>query len=484
MERCKRLFSGLGDRFLLTQSQELRGVSTARWMAVAFVLYGLTAIAFLAINVPPFQAPDEHHHFMRAAQIADGTLVGTRSSEIAADGSAHVIAGGAVDPAIENAFAAFDSLRFDPESRARLADWAPDIQWSDKRVFERFPNTALYPPFFYLPSALGILIGRTAQLSVVQTLALSRILNGVIAVAVGATAIIIARGAAAWIFTILALPMSLSLIASASQDAMLLACSALAGALTVSALRQPGAWNGKFFALLTGMVGLVAMARPPYLALAMLPLGMTKVALRWRILAAVLVTICVATWSLIVLDNTWTDFFSKAWKSDPAAQLARLHDDPFFIAHVATATLYQNWRDYLYMFVGVLGWLDTRLPLAYYRAADVMLGVAAIAAMLGTTGNRLTPGSLLAVAAGLLLAISGMFAINYLIGTAPGGDIVVGIQGRYFLPLALAGAALLPALGNTPAARLHMPLTALVAAFPLISLAVVMHTIVLRYYLE
>ena len=49
-----------------------------RLLAAAFVLYGLAATAFLAINMPPFQNPDEPNHFLRAAQLADGGLVGTR----------------------------------------------------------------------------------------------------------------------------------------------------------------------------------------------------------------------------------------------------------------------------------------------------------------------------------------------------------------------------------------------------------------------
>ncbi len=93
---------------------------TARWLAVAFVLYGLLATAFLAINMPPFQNPDEPTHFLRAAQVADGGLVGS-------------------------------------------------------------PNTAIYPPLFYAPSAIGVLAGRVAGMTVVQTLVVSRLLTGMAA---------------------------------------------------------------------------------------------------------------------------------------------------------------------------------------------------------------------------------------------------------------------------------------------------------------
>ncbi|MBV8964183.1 MAG: hypothetical protein JOY97_13935, partial [Hyphomicrobiales bacterium] len=36
---------------------------TARWLALLFIVYGLIAIGFLAINMPPFQNPDEFAHF-------------------------------------------------------------------------------------------------------------------------------------------------------------------------------------------------------------------------------------------------------------------------------------------------------------------------------------------------------------------------------------------------------------------------------------
>ena len=212
---------------------------TARWIAAAFVLYGLIATALLGINTPPFQVADETMHFMRAAQIADGGFVGTRVPQFSPDHATGSAGGGAIDPALVEAAAPFNALAFHPELRAKQADWAPNVHWSGARAPVSFP-TANYPPFFYLPSAAGIVAGRKLGLSVVQTLYLSRLLTGLIAVAIGALAIAIANGAAPWIFTILTLPMALSLVASVSQDALLIACAALAGALLVRGVTQRG----------------------------------------------------------------------------------------------------------------------------------------------------------------------------------------------------------------------------------------------------
>jgi uncharacterized membrane protein len=59
-------------------------------------------------------------------------------------------------------------------------------------------------------------------------------------------------------------------------------------------------------------------------------------------------------------------------------------------------------------------------------------------------------------------------------GERPGRVTVDGVHGRYFLPLALLGTGLLPALGNKRWRQLHDFLMAAVVAFPVVTLAYVM----------
>jgi hypothetical protein len=167
--------------------------------------------------------------------------------------------------------------------------------------------------------------------------------------------------------------------------------------------------------------------------------------------------------------------------ADPAAQIEWLHSDPLLIVQVAWETLTQNWHTYLVGFVGQLGWLDTELPPAYHTAAHAVLAVALMATMVGLRGERIGIPSRLIMTAGLLFSAAGLFAIQYLTWTVPGHPTVDGVYGRYFLPLAMVGAGLLPAFGNTRLARLHDMLV--VVGFPVVTLAVVMRAVVLRYYL-
>ena len=454
----------------------------ARWLAAAFVLYGLLATALLAVNVPPFQNPDEPTHFLRAVQIAQGTLLGSRFTLTDTDGSPLVLAGGPVDPAVAWALSPFESIPFHPGTHATRTMWEPGVHWSRRRANMSFGNTAVNPPVLYVPAAIGVLLGRATRMTVLQTLLTSRLLTGITATSIAGLAILWAGGAAVWLFAILTLPMSLSLIASTSQDALMLACAALAGGLSVRALRSPGDRDRKTLAGITVALILVATSRPPYGALALLPLGLTRLPWRPRILAAAAVAACVLLWSGIAATTALVNFSEKAG-FDPAAQLARLRADPPLLVHATWQALTQYWPAYLDQFVGQLSWLDVQLPPAYHVAANAMLVVAAVAAMLGLRGERIGVLSRAPIAAGVLLAAGGIFAIEYVYGTVPGTAAVAGVQGRYFLPLALAGVAVLPRLGDTRWARLHNVLVLAVALFPVVSLAVVMHAVLVRYYL-
>jgi uncharacterized membrane protein len=188
-------------------------------------------------------------------------------------------------------------------------------------------------------------------------------------------------------------------------------------------------------------------------------------------------------WSLLVATSTWTNYFSALTGSDPAGQLEVLRRDPLIVAHVAPATLTKYWQTYADSFIGVLGWLDTPLPRSYCLVAAWMLGIAVGTAILGARGHRVAPAGAVGIVAGVMLSILGVFISQYLTWSPPGSETVQGIQGRYFIPLALVCVTLLHALGSIRTARVHRLLTILILTFPLVSLAVVMRAIVLRYYL-
>jgi len=456
---------------------------TARVVAAAFVFYGLIAVGILAINVPPFQNPDEMQHFQRAAQIAHGEPIAFRFSTLNAAGEEQVTAGGHVDPALSAAYEPFQGIPFHTDARVVRAYWTPGIRWSGTQALQRFPNTAMYPPFFYLPSALGVRLGEIAGLTVIQTLTLSRLLTGISAVMVGAVAITLASGGAPWLFVILTLPISLSLIASVSQDSLLLTCSALAGALLIRAMRSPDKVGTKELVGLAIVLSLVAIARPPYGALALLLVVLTKVPVQSRFLAIAAITTSAALWSGIVVAKSLTNY-GAFMGTDPAAQIEALKHNPLVVIPIAFHTVIAHGREYIVEFVGQLGWLDVTLPPIYHVVARVMLVVGLVATILGLGGVPVTLIRRVLIAAVLLLSVAGAFLLIYLTFNVPGSPTVDNVQGRYFLPLALAGVILLSGLANSRwHPLLYVTLVTMLIGFPVVTISVVTRAVVLRYYL-
>ena len=455
----------------------------ARRIAAAFALYGLLATILLALNMPPFQNPDEPAQLLRAAQLADGGLIGIRFEVSDADGRHFLQGGGLSDPAVSRALPPFDPLIGDPDRKTTRQDGAAQIHWSDARVLTTFPNTAMYPPFFYIPSAIGVALGRTAGATVVQSLVLCRLLTGAAAVAVAGVAIIASGAAAIWIFAILTLPMSLALIASPAPDALILGFAALAAALMLRSQHRPAALGLGALAWLTVSLALVAMARPPYALLILALFALPQVSWHRRLLMSAAVCVCVCVWSVITAVTTWSNV-GVLVHADASRQLSLLLADPLRIPSLAVATMRHYWRGYVASFIGLLGWMDTDLPWDYRIAALAMLATAAAASALGLRrASGGTSGWLLSAAA-ILLATVSVFVGEYLSWTAPGSRMVEGVQGRYFLPLALPVATLLPALGSARTNRMHQMLVLAVGLFPVLTIGVVMRAIVLRYYLN
>ena len=197
-------------------------------LAKLFILYGLLAVALLALNMPPYQNVDEVSHFLRADAVSRGGLIGI---PVPQGGG-----GGVVDDGIGQSARLYEYLKFRPDQKVTraVAEPAKLFRSGNAEVLNGFANTAIYPPVLYAPAAAGIWMGNLLGLPVVQTLLLARLSTGVIAVALAAAAIIIAGPSAPFLFAVLTLPMSLALMASVSQDALILPLSAIAGGSILS----------------------------------------------------------------------------------------------------------------------------------------------------------------------------------------------------------------------------------------------------------
>ena len=443
-------------------------------LAVLFLVYGLVAVGLLAVIMPPYQNPDEVAHFMRAEAISEGGVIGARFPTIGG--------GGVIDFGIERSAAIFEPLKFHPERKVTraMAENALAIKWGTEAGPRGFANTAIYSPVSYIPAVVGIWIGKGLHLPVIRTLVISRLLMGLTGIAIATVALALAGCGAPFLFVILTLPMSLALMTSPSQDAMIVALGALAAALLISGFQKLRLTSGAFIVLCTALA-IIATARPPYAPIAVVPLLIPGRRLAGRITGVACVLGAVILWSMVAAKLTGV---ATPPGVDPTAQALRLLTHPAKIAPLVIGTLKSSGDLFLRGFIGQLGWLDVDMPRFYNVIALGELSLGTIIAALTLRGMNIGRGTRLTLVLVILTSATAIFAIQYLTWTKVGAPIIDGVQGRYFLPLAMLSVGLLPNSGR-PVARAPRALWLAmipVGLFPVLTIVIVNHALIWRYY--
>lgn len=308
------------------------------------------------------------------------------------------------------------------------------------RVPTAFQNTALYSPLSYLPQALGIRLVRLSPFaSPLMLLYGARAFNLAVWIFLCYWAVKISP-MAKWALFLLALaPMAVFQAASASGDAMAMGLTLLAAAWFLRILGQTRPlWIWELALLIVLTAGL-ALVKPPYAIMVVLfaAIPSSKFVSRkqrwWFILTLTLVAAFLVTGWMLIAHGLYLPS-NPGISVDPTAQLDYILQNPtrylraVLITHVTTAS-----DQLLVQFVGVLGWLDTPIPLwavgLYYSLFLLALSPPQ-RALLPSRSQRL-------FALGLwLVAVEIIDVLLYLTWTPVGNVRIEGLQGRYYLPLA------------------------------------------------
>jgi uncharacterized membrane protein len=456
----------------------LAAATAPRKLALQFFLQATVGILVLAMLVPPFENPDEFNHMNRVDEIANGGFVARRY-----DGP--LTSGGNVDTGINRIDAMIGGIRFHPErkvTRAMMLN-ANAVQWGH-RMPATFANTSIYSPFLYLPAVIGDRAGKLFGFSIARTLILSRAATGIACAAVAAAAIALAGEAAMYLFIVLSLPMSLFLFASVSQDGPMLALAAMAIALALCIQNESPAARPARFVAVCACVCLLGIGRPAYAPFCVLPLLLTGIAWRQRVAGAALAVAGIAAWSLIAAHWSLINAVGSIGV-DPPAQMRALLMHPTLwgtLAHsVVTGAQGMEGSSFFRETVGILGWQDVFLPDWFYIVAGcAWLG--SVIVILPRDRPGLPPGAQGALFIAGAAAVVLVFLLEYLTWTPVGLPVVQGVQGRYFLPIALFLPGMLPNLRSAAAARICVPARILLLGFPALSIAVMVSCVVRRYY--
>lgn len=406
------------------------------WTPIERLLLAAVCVAtlFFAIVTPPFQAPDENQHYMKALALAQGhVLTEQRGEAIGAELPRAALAIHGVDfptdvPPILRSF-----------DRAQIARSAAVDAGRPGTAFADFPNVASYAPSLYAPGAVGLTLGRMLGLPWIDAFYVGRLVNALIGLALLIAALrLLPFGRNALLATAL-LPTFAYQTGSLSPDAVINGLGFLGLAL---ALRTGfmGATPARSMALLvTGP--LLALCKGVYLPI-------MAAGLRWprdrRNLRTGLILGAMALGAIAFIGwmhysgGSQALYHIQSRKTGETMMTAPLRDqlaillhDPMGYVRILVGSVVERAPVYALQIVGRFGWNAILLPLVAYPLALLMLG----AGVANGSGARFGIGQRLwwlAVAAGVALLIE---TAMYLTGTPLGADYIQGTQGRYFLPL-------------------------------------------------
>lgn len=449
------------------------------WLPFVYLVFSITAIILVSLKFPLFQHADENAHFLRAEQISAGGFLGVKRENNAS--------GGYVDMAAVQITNELRKLKRRECVDLSAIDRSTRINWSGQHVYAEYANTSIYPPIGYMPVTLGILTGKLLGLSVAKTAYLARLANGIFAVAISFIALKLCTRGRFLMFSVLLLPMTLSLFASLSQDAILIATGALFAALLSRILTTGPDLETRcsVTALLVLCLLVLGSAKLPYGALLLILLlpgvvpGSHDSPRGWlrSLLLASMVGLTLVAWTIFTVKYLSVPLGQA---SDIKAQLQHLAWNPDALLHIPQRTLEKFGIYYIKGFIGLLGgWLDAAFPDAFYWAAGVALFLACL--LDKSQCARLAWAQQFIVFFSILVASAGIFVTLYLSYTWVGARYVDGVQGRYFLPLA----PLLGLLGPSGDALTnhHRILGWYVLIFPFVTLALLPYVIEQRYFL-
>ncbi|MBF0343387.1 MAG: DUF2142 domain-containing protein [Nitrospirae bacterium] len=426
----------------IVQYPELVFVILASGFGVLFILL-----------VPPFQAPDEYAHFYRAYQISEGRMVAEIQEDYIGGYLPESLLATAlgVTKGVPYPFAIGVSIdtNYNIDKKLTLSDYTPILKLpvnSQKRVFLAFPNTASYSPVPYLPHQLGFMIGRLFNLSPILQFYIARAFNlfvwiGLMFFSIKAIPIL------KYVFLLLALtPMSLFIASTLSADTFTNAIAYLIISVFIRfAYDNNREIRMKDIFILFVLSTLLSLSKQGYYLLLFLffliPADRFSFIAdnKYRLLKYLIVFLAliiinlslIMLWSSIVRDIV---MLPQSYSPNMSAhdQLSLILSHPLTYCRTILNTFIRR-HFYLDQLIGVLGWLDTRMPtFILYSYFIVLVTTSFIEKDKHCVISKFKKVLIFSI---MILTILLINTLAYLLWTPVGSESIDGIQGRYFIPI-------------------------------------------------
>jgi len=445
-----------GNRYFeLAATAVRRTADSLSTRSLANIIVGIFALvsAGTMILTPPFQSPDSQVHFDRTVGISYGELIGSTSGRLA---------GGYLPAGLSQVANAFSPLPTEPsvKTSARAYALANTAPWNGPRVFQPFPATTTRNPILYMPGAIAIAISRLFSnriLVAYYMVELTNLLLFLVMIWWSIRQFHYTLAVPICIFTLL--PMVVFLASSVNPDGLLIGLSIVYAAAIFQLFQRSTTQRhtattttgvtrfirrlipsglGRYDAIAWASLALISFDKPPYAALGLI-LGISY--LRQHDYPSYVKTVLLGIGSIAVIELAWLALGSRAGRVPVVTgsqNVSASRQGQYVIHHLDSLapllfnTIKADAGFYTRSGIGILGWLDTPLPSWSYIGAAILI-IASVIGLMATT----RPQPLLLVVAGVAIVAAALltFLTLYADWTPVGAKTVLGIQGRYLLPL-------------------------------------------------
>lgn len=443
----------------------LAGINAAM-IAVAFFLLKIKKVrleyAFLLVSsvlgitftllIPPIAAPDESYHLGFVYAEAE-KLRGWDTEEYFENGS--------VGTQFLRRIESEHGLAQDGIDHAYYAALYPRIaegEATDELVELKYSNNHEVPHILYIPSAIGINLGRSLHLGALPTFFIGRFINLLVFLAVGFYSLRRLPFGKELLFAVALLPMTIQEVNSFSCDSMILSLSFLTVSLTLrfaygeGGLRLPESGDRKGIKIAgrrIDSIGIVDLAllflstfllsQCKYGALVPMALFPLLILLRKRKKDHLLSASAVIIMGIDLLAGFLPCFYRTFHSAVLVNTAAPNYSAGFLLTHpyetflLIGNTIHRYMDHYVFSTIGTsLGWYQLNIPLHI----GILFLVVLFFLLLRNGGDsrieKKTEKALISIICllGVMAAVGGMMIGN----TPETSREVIGVQGRYFLP--------------------------------------------------
>lgn len=392
---------------------------------------------FLSILIPigmlylvlmvPYYVPDEAPHVIRAYETYKGEFISSLNQE--------------------GKHRANIPLDLKELNLSNLNDYQTLMEQSQKttdysKKEEAYTEAQAYPGILYIFSGLGMLLGETIGLNIILTMYLARICNFIFFLVLAYYAVKKIPFGKLMLSVYLLTPMVLQQAASISPDSMINGIAIFFIAYILYLAFKAERMCKTEIVMILGISAFLAVAKVVYMPLVFLLLllisnkNITKKQKLIVIVGSITIAVLLgASWYLYQTRYQDEREYVKQRNIDSIEQIKNIIAHPLGYVKTLKNTAEKMGKTYLLDLVGAsLGWQDIKISNLTIMFALFLILISGWFEKNEIAFNTKQRIGTLVIALGTILLV---FTALYISWTEVGAGIVVGVQGRYFIPVAI-----------------------------------------------